>query len=223
MLDIEYEFAFYSLSSSNRDEDLNSDLDKFESFLRKDDSALLLQHKVACRASMENIEAMYGPFSDEEVAFYYRELADGDTIPMNALQQLLVFNLFYKYFGDPSTIRMINSTQYVKLIIAAKRILENSGMVLLPHIISSRVAHLSIRKNLNKKELIKLETSMTYQQVKDKYRSERIEKNVQALIATVISSEFDAIEPGEPDLNGRRIQVLPDLIMEEIPLYVLMT
>ena len=55
MLDIEYEFAFFSLSSSNRDEDLNSDLDKYESFLRKDDSALYLQNRVAYKDSMEKI------------------------------------------------------------------------------------------------------------------------------------------------------------------------
>ena len=44
ILDIEYEYSFVSLSSSRRDEDLNSEFDKFESFLSKADEALLVQN-----------------------------------------------------------------------------------------------------------------------------------------------------------------------------------
>lgn len=221
MLDIEYEFAFFSLSSSNRDEDLNSDLDKFESFLRKDDSALYLQNSVACRASMQQIEMIYGPFDDEEVKFYYNALSEGnDTIPINSFQKDLVFNLFYKHFVDPSTMNLINVMDYVKLIIAARRILEDAGMVLLPHIISSKVTHLATRKNINKKEYIKLEMSDLYQQIKDKYRSDKIEKHILGLIATTMSSDFQAIEPDDPELNGKRLQIIPELILEEIPQYI---
>lgn len=220
MLDIEYEFDFFSLSSSNRDEDLNSDLDKFESFLRKDDSALYLQNKVAYAASMEQIEYIFGPFDPDEVKFYYDALSDGYTVPMNSLQKDLVFNLFYKYFGDPKTLNSIDSVSYVKLIIAAKRILEDAGMVLLPHIISSKVVHLATRKSINKKDLLKLEASEVYQQVKQKYRSEKIEKHILGLIATTITSDFQAIEPEFPEINGKKIQIIPDLILEEIPQYV---
>ena len=220
MLDIEYEFAFFSLSSSNRDEDLNSDLDKFESFLRKDDSALYLQNKVAYAASMEQIEYIFGPFDPDEVKFYYDALSDGYTVPMNSFQKDLVFNLFYKYFGDPKTVNSIDSMSYVKLIIAARRILEDAGMVLLPHIISSKVVHLATRKSINKKDLLKLEASEVYQQVKQKYRSEKIEKHILSLIATTITSDFQAIEPEFPEINGRKIQIIPDLILEEIPQYV---
>ena len=92
MLDIAYEYSFYSISSSNRDEDLNSDLDKFESFLKKDDAALYLQNKVACRASMENIERLFGPFSKDEINFYFNALANGShTITINGFQREMVF------------------------------------------------------------------------------------------------------------------------------------
>lgn len=222
MLDIEYEFAFFSLSSSNRDEDLNSDLDKYESFLRKDDSALYLQNKVAYASSMEQIEYIYGPFDEEEVKFYYRALSDeSGYLPMNSFQSELVFNLFYKYFGDPKTIKLINSMSYVKLIIAAKRILEDAGMILLPHIISAKVLHLATRKNINKKDLMKLDASETFQQVMAKYNwSEKIRKNIIALIATTITSDFQAVEPEFPEINGKKIQIIPDLVLEEIPQYI---
>lgn len=221
MLDIAYEYSFYSISSSNRDEDLNSDLDKFESFLKKDDAALYLQNKVACRASMENIERMFGPFDENEVKFYFNALANGShTITINGFQREMVFNLFYKYFGDPSTMYLINADDYVKLIIASRIILEDAGMVLLPHIISSRVVHLATRKSINKKDLTKIEMSETFQRVLKKYRSEKIKKYILSLIATTVSSDFEAIEPTMPDIDGHKIQLIPDIIMEEIPQYV---
>ena len=221
MLDIEYEFAFFSLSSSNRDEDLNSDLDKYESFLRKDDSALYLQNRVAYKDSMEKIDYIYGPFDPELVQFYTKALADDNgNIPINSYQKDLIFNLFYKFFGDPKTLNFIDCNGYVKLIIAAKRILEDAGMILLPHIISSKVVHLATRKNINKKDLMKLEASDTYQQVCQKYRSEKIQKHILGLIATTMTSDFQAIEPEFPEINGKKIQVIPDLILEEIPQYV---
>ena len=208
----------------NAMEDLNSELDKFESFLRKDDAALYLQNKVACRAAMNQIELIYGPFDENEVKFYFDALCDGNaTITINSFQKNFVFNLFYKFFGDPSTINLINVMDYVKLIIATRRVLEDAGMVLLPHIVSSKVVHLATRKTINKKELIKLEMSDTYKQIEQKYRgSEKIRKYVQGLIATTISSDFDAIEPEYPEYNGKRIQIIPDLVMVEIAQYVTM-
>lgn len=205
-------------------EDLNSELDKFESFLRKDDAALYLQNKVACQAAMNQIELIYGPFDEDEVKFYFDALSDGDaTITINSFQKNFVFNLFYKFFGDPSTINLINVMDYVKLIIATRRVLEDAGMILLPHIISSKVVHLATRKTINKKELIKLEMSDTYKQIEQKYRgSEKIRKYVQGLIATTISSDFDAIEPDYPEYNRKRIQIIPDLVMVEIAQYVTM-
>lgn len=218
--DIEYEYAFYSLSSSNRDEDMNSDFDKYMSFLQKADSALYLQNEVACRASMELIEMLYGPFEEDEIRFYIKALSNGGSATINAFQKEMVFNLFYKYFDDPVTLNSINIVDYVKLVIAARRILESSGMVLLPYIISSRVDRLATRKSINKKELVKLELSPQYQQIKDKYRNEKIEKQVLALIATIMSSDFISIDPDDPDYNGIRIQIVPEMVLEEIPIYI---
>ena len=218
--DIEYEFAFYSLSSSNRDEDMNSDFDIYMSFLQKADSALYLQNEVACRASMELIEMLYGPFDPDEVKYYIHRLSNGTTAVVNAFQKELLFNLFYKYFGDPNTINSINITDYAKLIIAARNILESAGMVLLPYIISSRVERLATRKNINKKELTKLELSPLYQQIKDKYRSDKIERQILSIIATIMSSDFEIIDYEDEALDGTRIQIIPEIVLEEIPMYI---
>ena len=217
---IEYEFSFISLSSSRRDEDLNSEFDKFESFLAKADEALLVQNMCACDDAMNQIGLMYGPFEEDEIQFYKHRLSNGSKCTVNSFQRDLVFNLFFKYFGDTNTINSINLDDYVTLIIAARRILEASGMVLLPYIVSSKVIRLASRKNINKKELTKLESSPLWSMIKNKYRNDKIEKHILSIIAIILSSEFEIIDPEDLELDGQRIAVLPELICEEILMYI---
>ena len=220
ILDIEYEFSFINLSSSKRDEDMNSEFDKFESFLTKTDESLLLQNQVASDDAMDQIRIIYGPFEDEEINFYKHRLSDGCKCTVNSFQRDLVFNLFFKFFGDSNTINAINLDDYVTLIIAAKRILEACGMVLLPYIISSKVIRLASRKNVNKKELTKLESSPLWEKIKNKYRNDKIEKHILSIIAIILTSEFEIIDPDDPELDGQKITVVPELICEEVLMYV---
>lgn len=119
-----------------------------------------------------------------------------------------------------NTINAINLEDYVKLIIAARRILETSGMVLLPYIVSSKIVRLATRKNVNKKELTKLESSPLWTAIKNKYKNEKIEKHILGLIAIILSSEFEIIDPEDKELDGQKITVIPELICEEILMYV---
>ena len=119
-----------------------------------------------------------------------------------------------------NSINAINLDDYIVLIIAAKRILEASGMVLLPYIVSSKVVRLASRKNVNKKELTKLESSPLWDKIKDKYRNEKIEKHILSIIAVILSSEFEIIDPEDEELNGQKISIIPELICEEILMYV---
>ena len=201
---------------------ITSDFDKFESFLQKADSALYLQSKVACEASMKLIEMLYGPFDEDEIKYYMKKLADGPIITVNSFQKDMVFNLFYRYFGDTQTINLITIRDYVILIIAARRILESAGMVLLPYIISSKVVRIATRKNINKKELTKLELSPLYKYIEDKYKNDKIMKHIYSLIATTVSSEFEYIDPDSDVEDGMIIQVVPELVMEEILMYITM-
>lgn len=205
---------------SRRDEDLNSEFDKFESFLQKADESLLVHNQCACDDAMNQIRMMYGPFDPDEILFYKHRLSDGGKCTVNAFQRDLVFNLFFKYFGDTNTINAINLDDYVTLIIAAKRILEASGMVLLPYILSSKVIRLASRKSINKKELTKLESSPLWAQIQNKYRSDKIEKHILSIIAIILSSEFEIIDPEDLELNGQRIAVIPELICEEVLMYI---
>lgn len=193
---------------------------KYESFLVKQNESLFLQNKANAEQTMKQITQLFGPFSDEEVNYYLQRLEenDSDTI-INTFQKNLIFNLFYKYFGDPVSIKSINKVDYVKLMIAASRELAANNMVILPYIISSRVIKLQQRKSLNKKESVKLESSALHQVVKDKYKSEKIDKLILSIIATIISSEFEIIDFHDKDADRKIISNVPESICEEVYMY----
>jgi hypothetical protein len=178
-----------------------------------------MQNKVNADSAMDYIERMFGPFDKKEIDFYMKELSKNNKIVINNFQMNLVFNLFYKYFGDPVSIKAINAEQYVELIIAARKILEANGMVILPYIISSRVNRIVDRNNINKKEMLRLESSQYYPYIKQKYRNKKIEDFILKIIATIISSEFCIIDPNEEMLNGRIIDTIPEYIIEEVLIY----
>lgn len=222
IIDIEYEYSYVPLSSSKRDEDCTSDFDKFESTLTKQNEQIYLQNKVNCFSTMEVIESAYGPFNDNEVRFYMNELSDDNGNCINDFQKQLIFNLFYKYFGDSTSIKAINKVDYIKLMIAAKRILTSQYMIILPYIMTSRVEKLVGRKTVNKKEMMKLESSRYYPLVVQKYRNDKIIRQILSTIATIISSDFRIVDFNDLELNGRMIETVPDMIIEEYLMYTLL-
>lgn len=218
---IGYEYQFVSLSSSKRDQDNNSEFDKFEAYHTKEDEALYLQNKVNAENTMKQIEMMFGPFEPEEIALYIKELSVDGVFQINDFQKRLIFSLFYKIFGDTISLRAINRDDYVKLIISARRILEAHGMVVLPHIISGKVLRLVQRKNLNKKEFTKLESSPYYEFIKRKYENnEKIEQEIMSTIAAILSSSFQIIDYYEPSIHGKKVEMYPEYIIEEVMMYM---
>ena len=219
---IGYEYDFISLSSSKRDgEDNTSQFDKFEAHLIKSNEALYIQNKFNAEKTMEKIEQKFGPFDEKEIDFYMLELTKYGKTIINNFQRRLVFNMFYKYFGDPIGVNSINARDYIKLIIAAKNILLSSGMIILPYVISSRVMRLITRNNLNKKEMIKLENSELFQSLKKtKYINDDIEKQILSTIATILSSDFEVIDYHDSSINGIKLETISDYIIDEVSMYV---
>lgn len=221
--DIQYEYSYVSLSSSKREgEDNVSDFDRFEANLTKADESTYLMIKYNYEYIMKNIEAQWGPFSDDEINFYKKELTNSNGEIINNFQKQLVFNIFYKYFGDTVSIKSINTDDYIKLIISAKRMLKNSSMGFLPYIISGKVNKIVSRKSLNKKEIAEMEASQYYNYVVDKYKNPKILQQILGTIATIITSSFSVIDPFDPQLNGTPIVVESRIIIEETLLYTLL-
>ena len=222
--DVPYEFGFVVLSSSIRDEDNNSECDKFEAHAAKLNEAIMVQTLVNCKTTMDRIELKYGPFSEDEIMFYYRELCnDTGEFVVNTLQKTLVTYLFAKEFEDPQSSKIINIRQYIILIIAAKRLLLSYNMFQLPYMIGGRVNRLVTRKNINKKELQKIEASKFYPLIHEKYNNPKIEQNIiLSLIAQILSSEFQTIDYVDPNKNGIKINIIPDIVSEEICRFVIL-
>lgn len=222
VVEIDYEYNFTSLSSYERDEDNNSEFDRFESYLTKRDESLYIMNKVNCERTMLDLEKTYGPFDPEELNFFIRASTDENNIfNINQFQKVLIFNLFYKNFGDPESIKAINKEDYIKLMLIGKRILQANHMVIMPYVLSSKVIRINQRKTLNKKELSKLESSPVYNEIRNKYRNEKIEKEIIQMIATILSSEFEIVSYDEPNIHGRKIDLIPDMIVEEVCMMVI--
>ena len=193
---------------------------KYEADLVKQDESKYIAVKVNCAETMNIIESMYGPFEEEEIEYYFKQYNDDDWL--NSLQKQLIFLMFYKYFGDSESIKGINKRDYFKLMIAAKKILINNNLVMLPYIISGKIEKLVGRKSLNKKDSTKLENSENYPAVIDKYKNDKIIKIILGYIASIISSDFRIVDIHNPNINGKLIDVIPDIIIEEMLLFVLL-
>ena len=221
--DIQYEYSYVSLSSSKREgEDNASDFDRFESNLTKADESRYLQVKYNYEYIMKTIESEWGPFDEDEIMFYKKELRNNNGEIINNFQKQLVFNMFYKYFGDTTSINAINEDDYVKLIITARKMLKQSAMGFLPYIISGKVTKIISRKSLNKKEIAEMESSQYYPFVVDKYKNPKLLNQILGTIATIITSSFNIIDYNDRELNGKPINVETRIIIEETLMYILL-
>lgn len=224
VIEVPYEFGFIVLSSSIRDEDNNSECDKFEAHAAKINEAIMIQTIVNCQKTMERIRLLYGPFDDEEIKFYYNELLrENGQFVVNSLQRTMITYLFAKEFNDPQSTKIVNIKDYITLIIAAKRVLRSNHMCQLPFMIGGRVNRVVTRKNINKKELQKIESSPYYPLIHAKYNNEKIEKEIiLGLIAQILSSEFQTIDFYNPQYNRLPINIIPDVVSEEVCKFVML-
>lgn len=225
--DIRYEYPFIKLSSSKRDADQNSEYDKFEAQLNKKDEALYIQNKVAANQTIMRIEQQYGPFTPQEIEWYKNKLTKDGRPLINSFQKQLVGYLFYKDFGDPITTNAENQIDYIKTIIAGKRLLLNSGMLILPYILSSKVTRTTSRKNINKKELQRLENSESYNRIMEKYKNPKIEQRILEIIGKILSSTFEIIDfdprTNQPTVSdGCILPIINDMVNEEVILFISM-
>lgn len=222
--EISYEYNFIRLSSSKRDQDQNSEWDRYESFMPRNNESIWLQNKVNAEKTMENIDYLFGPFDEDEIRYYDKRLMNEHGEIINGFQKGLIFNLFYKYFGDPNALYSINRIDYIKLMIAAKNILLANNMIILPYIISSKVERLQSRKTMNKKESLKQESSALYEVIRKAYNGdEKIMAYIESIKATILASDFRIIDFYNDEIDGRLIENIPDLIGEEVMMYVTLT
>ena len=223
VIEIAYEYSFVVLSSSIRDDDNNSECDKFEAHAVKLNEAILIQTQVNCRTTVERIAMKYGPIDEREILFYYNRMCRDGKFIVNSLQKTLVMYLFDKEFEDTQAAKIVNVRQYIIMIIAARRLLSAYKMFQLPYMIGGKVTRTVTRKNINKREIQKIEQSKFYEFIHQKYNNIKIEQEViLGLIAQVLSSEFQTIDYYSPDDDAKPIHVIPDILSEEICRFIML-
>ena len=222
VLDISYNVVYVPLSSSLRDEDNNSKIDKYEANLEKTDENMHLFIKANKVNTLKNLMNMngVGQVTDDEIAFYRQELTrDGGEI-VNRFQQDLVNLSVYKFFGDPITSKFTNKTEYISMMIATKKLLQ-MRFVLLPEIICGKVIRLVDRKSINKKYMEKVKMSPTWKKIEALYRNPLKEDQVLSNIAVILSSEFAYISYEDRYLNGTKILIQPEVLYEEFLKFII--
>lgn len=222
---ITYGYHLSSVSSSDRDEDNNSQADKFEAHIAKIDEAIVIQSNVNCQEAMKFIENKYGPFSEAEIEFYINMLTLYGKPLKNSFQYNLVKYPFMKLFQDTQAIGLLNNHQYIELMLACKRLLLSKGQKLLPFIISGRFEKLVSRKSINKKLTDKIQKSELFAEICNKYNNEKIENElIIQQIAQIMASSVYNIDMYDKSMNLRLIptQELPTEICYEYMQYVLM-
>ncbi len=226
ILDISYEYTFVGMSSSKRDPDsdgASSETDKYVASLMKQNEGLYLQNDVNCVESMKRIISHFGPFDPKEIEFQRNALKNSEGNFINMFQRQLIHDIFYNYFGDVESIKCINpATDYIILMLAAKKILLANHCVIMPYVISGKVEKLVPRKTINKKEEKDLISSPYYNELINKYRNTKILNVILGNFATVISSSFRIIDYHNPEIHGKKIETIPSIIMEELQLMTLL-
>ena len=162
------------------------------------------------------------------MAFYKKKLTLDGMPLINNFQMQLIGYMFYKDFGDANSFMSIrNGTDYIKLIICAKRILKGLGMVILPYIMSSKVTRTATRKVISKKDTTKYERSQLYEDLKRKYNNdEHIIAKVWELIGMVISSSFEIIDYDDvnkcpTEYDGILVPMINDIVYEEMLFFII--
>lgn len=231
--DISYEYTFVSLSSSKRDEDNNSEFDKYESYQTKDSEAKFLTNRANYQYVMRSLERMYGPFDSDELAFINAELSRNDTVHYNEetgeitvtpdtrssirdIQKGYIFLLFCSAFNDPLTLREINLVDYIKLMVIARQILNEWNLTTLALIFTSRFETGKI-KALNVREKARVESHPFFPMLLQKYNNnpDCINKILE-IIGFILASRFTIIDFHNPDLHGQEIPIITDIIIDEV-------
>jgi hypothetical protein len=221
---IQYEYMLRPVSSSIRDEDNNSQTDKFEAYMIKKNEAEAAQYKVNSDDAMKIIDERFGPFNEHEIEFYIKELTkDGSSVKSGGLQYTIISFIFVGIFGDMASIRYVNEVQYVKLIIAAKKLMNNYGIFTLAEIVGGKTKHGIARKSISKTMITRLKMSEKYPRILGIYKNEDIiESSLFSLIAQSIASDFTYISYYDQNINGQPIVVDKDIICEEFMNFTIM-
>ena len=196
-----------------------NEFDKFEISVTSSSEAIYIYSLYNSEYVLSSLSSKFY-IEERLIDHYYYELTKNGNNMINPFQERLIFNLFYKYYGECCSIKNSNSRDYIRLMLIAREMLRYEKLFLLAEVASSKIISMSSRKDLNKKEKLLLESSEVYKNVMEKYNyDDRIITEVRSIIATTITSEFQIIDP-DSDNYGDILTIVPDVIIYQILTYI---
>ena len=103
------------------------------------------------------------------------------------------------------------------MMLSARKLLEDSKMVIMPYVISGKVEKLVPRKTINKKEEKEMMANPLYPLLEQKYgNNKKVMEQILSMFATVISSTFRIIDYRNPSLHGKMFDTNPAIVMHEL-------
>lgn len=187
-----------------------------------------MEEKNSCKEKVDMIVNMYGPLDQKEIEFYMNELYKGSKPLVDNFQSYLVLNMFYKHFDNFSLVTDVSKEEYIKLMLVSKKILEDHGMVILPYIISSKITKTTNRNSINTNLLSKIENlneieNLDEDVLKDlesKLKNDTTKNNILKIIQKIGSSEFQIIHYKDPELNGKMLSNISNIVVKEVLQYI---
>lgn len=210
----EYKYLPVVLNDKKDNEGL-SDLDKFEMSFNKIDESLTILSECNIERVMKKIEYMNNiEISQDEIDFYTKHNKFG------SFQTGLVNYYYAKYFNGYRDLNMLKDEQYIKLLIILKRRLQAQGYIFLPQVLSGNIeGRLNTRTIQNRKFINKIQTSVLYKQLMDKfaYLIELKDDNIILnILSTVLNTAFSYVEYNNQEKLGERIEIMSDIVSEEL-------
>lgn len=191
---------------SIRDSEGLSGMDKMEINSSKIDESIPIMSKL-------NVEFMMDKFRnkikvkdmDKEIEFYLKNHR------IDPFQSQLVHTFYADHFGGYRDLDMLNTLQYVELMILLKYYLINKGFVYIPQILSGNVTQMNRRVIRNKKFLSKIEESDIFRNLVEKKFTAIMELGkdnyIIGILSKMINSDFDVVDYHTPDKLGERLEI----------------
>lgn len=191
-----------------------SDLDKFEMSFNKIDESISILSECNIERVLNKIEKMNRiHISEDELNFYLTNHKP------SAFQVTLVKYYYAKYFNGYRDLKMLKEEEYIKLLITLKRRLQAQGDIYLPQILTGNIeGKLNTRTIQNRKFIDKIQTTVLYRQLIDKfeYLIDLKENNIILnTLSTILNTSFSIVEYNNPEKLGEKLDVVADIVSPE--------
>lgn len=211
---VSFDYMFVPTTSHKSEDGKTTEADMYESKLIKEDESLYIQIIANGQRVIKFIESKFGKVTEEEINYYLDNIGS-----INSFQKQIISYLFYKYFGDTESVKTLRNLDIIKLMICGKRMLLHHGLVVIPYIMSGKIITYAHRKSISKKETERVSNSIYFKKIQETYKSEKIEKIIMSIFATLLTTDFTIIDFDNKDLTGTKlpnIYLARDKISEEI-------